>query len=55
MHNKISTIFKEQTSDYLLEEYPDFVLFLKAYYDWLEESGNSLNFIQNYKIISIRL
>jgi hypothetical protein len=49
MDNKLSILFNNQVSDYILEEYPDFIIFLKSYYEWMEESGNSLEFLQTYK------
>ena len=37
--NKISTLLESQVPGYLLEEGPNLVAFLKAYYEWMETSG----------------
>lgn len=47
--NKISSLVSNQIPSFAHEEYPVFVSFMESYYQWLEEEGNTLNFIEGYK------
>lgn len=47
--NKLSTIIKTQIPSYILEEYDVYSMFIKAYYEWLEEEDNPLEFLQTYQ------
>jgi hypothetical protein len=46
--NKLSSLFEYQVPSYAHEDYPVFVAFMKNYFEWLEETGNVNNFLQNY-------
>jgi hypothetical protein len=46
---RISSIIEQQVPSYALEDYPIFVEFLTAYYKWLEEDGNVIGFLKQYK------
>ena len=46
---KISSLVKHQVPSFANEEYPLFVAFMEAYYEWLEEDGNTLDFLENYQ------
>jgi len=43
----VSQIFKQSIPKFILEEYPLFVDFLEAYYEWLDQEGNPVEFLQN--------
>lgn len=47
--NKISSLISSQVPSYSHEEYPVFVSFMESYYQWLEEDGNTLSFLEGYK------
>jgi hypothetical protein len=50
----ISIFVERQFPQFYLDEGPNFVLFVKAYYEWLEESGNVIYHarnLQNYRDI----
>lgn len=51
-HNKTSTIIEDQFPDFVRSEGPNFVAFLKAYYEWMEETGNVTD--AKNKILSYR-
>jgi hypothetical protein len=57
--NKISTLVESQVPGYLLEEGPNLVAFLKAYYEWMETTGQvtevSKNHLYNRDIDSTNL
>lgn len=40
-------VFKQSVPGFILEEYPLFVEFLEAYYEWLDQQGNPVEFLQN--------
>lgn len=42
-----SKIFKQSIPNFILEEYPLFVEFLEAYYEWLDQHGNPVQFLQD--------
>ena len=42
-----SVVFKQSTPPFILEEYPLFVEFLEAYYEWLDQEGNPVEFLSN--------
>jgi len=46
--NKISTLIESQVPGYLLEEGPNLVAFLKAYYEWMETTGQVTDASKNY-------
>ena len=46
--NKISTLVESQVPGYLLEEGPNLVAFLKAYYEWMETSGQVTDASKNH-------
>ena len=46
---KISKLIKTQVPDFVLEDHPNLVLFLEAYYEWMEECGNSVERIHNLR------
>lgn len=56
---KISTLVQSQVPGYLLEEGPNLVAFLKAYYEWMETSGQvtdaSKNLLVNQDIDTANL
>jgi hypothetical protein len=45
--NKISTRISEQLPDFVLEEGPKLEAFLRAYYEWMELSGNAIDGSKN--------
>lgn len=47
---KISTLVQSQVPGYLLEEGPNLVAFLKAYYEWMETSGQVTDASKNLQI-----
>ena len=42
LHDKISPLIESQFPSFYREEGPHFVAFVKAYYEWLEQTGNPL-------------
>jgi hypothetical protein len=40
-------VFKQSVPGFILDEYPLFIDFLEAYYEWLDQSGNPVEFLQN--------
>jgi hypothetical protein len=42
-----SKLFKQSVPRFILEEYPLFIDFLEAYYEWLDQHGNPIEFLQN--------
>ena len=46
--NKISTLLESQVPGYLLEEGPNLVAFLKAYYEWMETTGQVTDASKNH-------
>lgn len=49
MSDKISSIVTAILPDFIENEYEVFVSFVKAYYEFLEEEGNTLNFIERFQ------
>ena len=47
---KISTLVQSQVPGYLLEEGPNLVAFLKAYYEWMETTGQVTDASKNLLI-----
>jgi len=47
---KISTLVQSQVPGYLLEEGPNLVAFLKAYYEWMETTGQVTDASKNLQI-----
>lgn len=43
----VSKVFKQAVPRFILDEYPLFVEFIEAYYEWLDQSGNPVEFLQN--------
>lgn len=41
--NKVSVLIEQQFPDFMYEEGLTFIQFVKAYYEWMEESGNALD------------
>lgn len=39
----ISSIVRSQLPDFIRSEYPQFVVFLEKYYEWMEQTANALN------------
>jgi len=58
-NNKTSTLVQSQVPGYLLEEGPNLVAFMKAYYEWMESNGQmtdaSKNLLSNQDIDSTEL
>lgn len=46
--NRISNLVTEQLPEFVVEQYPNFVLFLQAYYQWMEQQGNVVNQLKNF-------
>lgn len=42
-----SKIFKQAIPKFILDEYPLFVEFVEAYYEWLDQNRNPVEFLQN--------
>lgn len=51
IESKISALIQDQFPDFYHDEGPVFILFVKAYYEWLEETGNPLYYSR--KLISL--
>ena len=47
MNNKISTLVSKQVPSFVREEYPRFISFLEAYYEFLQQEYPELNISQN--------
>lgn len=47
LHDKISPLIESQFPSFYREEGPQFVAFVKAYYEWLEQTGNPLHHSRN--------
>lgn len=47
--NRISNLVIEQLPEFVVEQYPNFVAFVQAYYQWLEQSGNLVDQINNFQ------
>jgi hypothetical protein len=43
----VSKIFQQSVPSFIIDEYPLFVEFLEAYYEWLDQNGNPVEFLQN--------
>jgi len=43
IEKKISNFVESQFPQFYLEDGPTFVLFVKAYYEWLESKGQAIN------------
>lgn len=43
----VSKIFKQAVPKFILDEYPLFVEFIEAYYEWLDQNKNPVEFLQN--------
>lgn len=39
----ISSIVRSQLPDFIRSEYPQFIVFLEKYYEWMEQTANALN------------
>jgi len=56
IENKLSTLIQGQFPSFYNEEGENFILFMKAYYEWLEETGNQtheLRKLEEYKDIDL--
>ena len=42
-----AVVFKQSVPAFILDEYPLFVEFLEAYYEWLDQEGNPVEFLSN--------
>lgn len=42
-----SKAFKQSVPGFILDEYPLFIEFLEAYYEWLDQKGNPVEFLQD--------
>ena len=42
-----SKIIRQAVPNFILDEYPLFTDFLEAYYEWLDQYGNPIEFLQN--------
>ena len=47
IEKKISNLIESQFPQFYQEEGPDFILFMKAYYEWLESEGQAVNQARN--------
>jgi hypothetical protein len=43
----VSKIFKQSVPSFIIDEYPLFLDFLEAYYEWLDQHGNPIEVLQN--------
>ena len=46
--NKISTLVESQFPDFVIDEGPKLVAFMKAYYEWMEQEGQALYESKNF-------
>lgn len=44
---KISILLKNQLPAFVREDYPDFIQFIEAYYEWMELTGNPIDLVKN--------
>ena len=44
---KISTLVSEQFPQFMQEEGPNFIAFVEAYYEWMEQTGNAVDATKN--------
>lgn len=49
MKDKISSIVQYTLPEFVVDEYSLFTLFIKSYYEFMEEEGNALNFIERFQ------
>ncbi len=49
MQNKISAILAYNLPTFVREDHELFVAFIKAYYEWMEEQGNALHFLERFE------
>ena len=57
-NNKISTVVSNQLPDFIKSDHPTFIAFVKAYYEYLEQSNTTLAFgktVERAKIFQIIL
>lgn len=47
--NKISAIIEYNLPEFVREDYPMYVAFVKAYFEFLEEEGNLLHYMERFK------
>lgn len=47
-NNRTSNLVVNQVPEFVAENYPNFVSFLQAYYEWMELNGNPINQIRNF-------
>lgn len=47
--NKLAPLIEQQLPSYVHDQYPIFVSFITAYFEWLDEEGNYANFLNSYK------
>ena len=46
-NNKISNIVSSQLPSFVRDDHPNFVAFLEAYYEWMEQNGQTLDVTKN--------
>lgn len=46
-HTGVSKVVQQSIPNFILDEYPLFVEFLEAYYEWLDQKGNPVEFLQD--------
>lgn len=51
INEKISTLLGDQVPDFIQADYPNFVAFLKAYYEWMENSEEGKVLYQSKKLL----
>lgn len=49
MRDKLSAILRYQLPEFVREDHELFIAFVKAYYEWTEQDGNVLHFLQGFE------
>jgi hypothetical protein len=49
MRDKLSAILRYNLPEFVREDHELFIAFVQAYYEWMEESGNALYFLQGFE------
>ena len=47
---KISSVLTDQLPEFVKSDHPTFTAFMEAYYEWLEQNGNAVEFTRNAKL-----
>ncbi|CAB4124108.1 hypothetical protein UFOVP49_11 [uncultured Caudovirales phage] len=54
LENKISSLIDDQIPEFIKEDHPNFVAFIKAYYEWMENSQEGAVLYETKKLLDYR-